>query len=104
MNTQAPTRGDETAIPIGLRALWKEARDWILWLAEMCNPAQLRATGVNREYGVRIAIWLRDIEGAVRRRDHIEGLGSDRPGRTEHGNGGHSSERSGTPCRFGPRA
>lgn len=71
MNPNAPddqtdSPADHPALPAGLRSLWAEACEWAGWLANMFSLDKLRA-GIRRETGARLAIWLRDIEGAVRR-------------------------------------
>lgn len=68
MNSTAHTRKEDyPAMPAGLRALWGEARDWVVWLVGMFNRDALRTRGVNRKQGAQIGIWLMNIEGAVRR-------------------------------------
>jgi len=71
MNPNAPdgqtdSPADHPALPAGLRSLWAEACEWAGWLAGMFSLDKLRA-GIRRETGARLTIWLRDIEGAVRR-------------------------------------
>ena len=71
MNPNAPdgqtdSPADHPALPAGLRSLWAEACEWAGWLASMFSLDKLRA-GIRRETGARLTIWLRDIEGAVRR-------------------------------------
>lgn len=68
MNINARDRKeDHPAISAGLRTLWGEARDWVLWLVGMFDRDALKTRGVNRKQGVQIGIWLMGIEGAVRR-------------------------------------
>jgi hypothetical protein len=55
------------ALPAGLRSLWEEACGWVDFLLGMFDPASLRAMGLSRARGVRLTLWLANIEGAVRR-------------------------------------
>lgn len=54
-------------IPASLRALWKEARDWVAFILESFDRNAMRVTGVRRERGARLSIWLLNVEGAIRR-------------------------------------
>ena len=68
MNADAPISNATTpALPPGLRALWDEANGWVAWLLGMFDGATLRTTGVSRERGARLGVWLMGIESAVRR-------------------------------------
>jgi hypothetical protein len=68
MNTDARSEGAERpAMPAGLRGLWGEACEWVGWLLGMFDRNALRTTGVKRETGARLSVWLMNIEGAIRR-------------------------------------
>lgn len=67
MDTDAHTEGETTAMPAGLRGLWREACGWVAWLTGMFDRNHLKTTGVNRSHGARLSLWLLNIEGAVRR-------------------------------------
>ena len=69
MNTRTSSQSDQTApaMPPRVRALWVEAVNWVGWLFAMFDRDALRTQGINREAGARLAIWLMNIEGAVRR-------------------------------------
>lgn len=69
MNANTPLENDTgaAAMPARLRSLWAEACNWVAWLASMFDRNTLKTTGVSREQGARISIWLMNIEGAIRR-------------------------------------
>jgi hypothetical protein len=60
-------KGNDPPLPAGLRQLWSGACEWVGWLVAVFAPAALRTTGLNREQGARLSLWLRNVEGAVRR-------------------------------------
>ena len=69
MNATEPLDSDATttALPPRVRGLWAEACNWVAWLCGMFDLATLRTTGISREHGARVGIWLMNIEGAIRR-------------------------------------
>lgn len=67
MTPDAPATEPPATIPAALRALWREARGWVSFIVSTFDRAALRTTGIRRESGARLSIWLLDIESAVRR-------------------------------------
>lgn len=63
--THAPA--PEHPIPSALRTLWDEARDWVDFILSKFDRAAMRTTGIRREPGARLSIWLGGVESAVRR-------------------------------------
>ena len=57
----------EHPMPSALRALWNEARDWVDFILSKFDRAAMRTTGIRREPGARLSIWLGGVESAVRR-------------------------------------
>ena len=53
-------------IPAPIRALWKEAANFIVCVLLQVDRDGLRA-GIRRSSGVRLSIWLNDVESALRR-------------------------------------
>lgn len=54
-------------IPASLRALWKEARDWVAFILGSMDRDEMRSPGIRRERGARLSIWLLNVECAIRR-------------------------------------
>lgn len=54
-------------IPAVLRQLWREARGLVAWLVTAIDRPALPTTGISREQGAKVSIWLMNIEAAVRR-------------------------------------
>ncbi|MDP3494913.1 MAG: hypothetical protein Q8R82_17510 [Hyphomonadaceae bacterium] len=69
MNADTPHLSDPSApaMPPRVRTLWSEACDWVAWLVGMFDRDALKTTGISREHGARVSIWLMNIEGAIRR-------------------------------------
>ena len=72
MNTRGAHTEDDAAIPAALRkpvlgALWKEAGAFVAFLLELFSPDHLRDTGINRERGAQLSIYLANIEAGIRR-------------------------------------
>src|SRR5262245_24760403 len=69
METDAHSMGDQTAsaLPQGLRELWREACAWTVWLFGALDLAMLRTAGVDRTFGARLGGWLMHVEAGVRR-------------------------------------
>jgi hypothetical protein len=53
-------------IPAPIRLLWEDAMDFIADMLEQFDREGLRA-GIRRSSGVRLSIWLGDVESALRR-------------------------------------
>ena len=66
MNTPSQETHDHI-FPAALRSLWSQARGWIAFVLRGCDRTVMRTTGIQREEGARIAIWLQGVESAVRR-------------------------------------
>lgn len=64
MNPRAPK---PHPIPTPLRKLWREARALVAWLVTAIDRPSLPTTGISREQGAKVSIWLINIEAAVRR-------------------------------------
>lgn len=64
MNSRAPK---PHPIPTPLRKLWREARALVAWLITAIDRPSLPTTGISREQGAKVSIWLMNIEAAVRR-------------------------------------
>ncbi len=54
-------------MPTALRKLWREACGLIAWLVTAIDRPALPTTGISRESGAKVSIWLMNIEAAVRR-------------------------------------
>jgi hypothetical protein len=64
MNPRAPK---SQLIPTPLRKLWREARALVAWLITAIDRPALPTTGISREQGAKVSIWLMNIEASVRR-------------------------------------
>ncbi|HOY79414.1 MAG TPA: hypothetical protein PLN33_16480 [Hyphomonadaceae bacterium] len=64
MNPRAPK---PHPIPTALRKLWREARGLVAWLVTAIDRPALSTTGISREQGAKVSIWLMNIEASVRR-------------------------------------
>lgn len=54
-------------IPASLHALWNEARNWVAFILGGIDRTEMRETGIRRERGARLSIWLLNVECAIRR-------------------------------------
>ncbi|MDP3492799.1 MAG: hypothetical protein Q8R82_06765 [Hyphomonadaceae bacterium] len=62
-----PMNATGLIIPAPLRTLWSEARDWVSFILAKFDRATMRTTGIRREHGARLAIWLLGVESSIRR-------------------------------------